>query len=282
MTTLSQLFDLPQQITDSSFVVNLADADGSLDQLVDQYVITEQLAQSFGQALHLIREAVDNDDAVASYLHGSFGSGKSHFMAVLYGLLQRHPAALSKAGLEGVVQEFNPWLRDKSFLLVPFHMIGATSIEQKLLGGYVDHITRLHPDKRRSPWCTRARQALRRCRPKMRAYAGRRGRSSRSSTKARRTTTGATATTGATTTAGMLRPTRRPPTPRRRIPTACSLLNALIDTFFQSYSGVVGDRGEAYVDLDLGCRSSPSTPSAWATTRWSCSSTRSSCGWPAT
>ena len=27
----------------------------------------------------------------ATYLHGSFGSGKSHFMAVLHQLLQHHP-----------------------------------------------------------------------------------------------------------------------------------------------------------------------------------------------
>ena len=34
----------------------------------------------------------------------------------------------------------------KRFLLVPYHLIGAESLEAAILGGYVDHVRREHPD----------------------------------------------------------------------------------------------------------------------------------------
>ena len=40
----------------------------------------------------------------AAYLHGSFGSGKSHFMAVLHLILQGNPAARGIAELAPVIR----------------------------------------------------------------------------------------------------------------------------------------------------------------------------------
>lgn len=34
----------------------------------------------------------------------------------------------------------------KRFLLVPYHMLGAQALEQRVLGGYVSHVKKLHPD----------------------------------------------------------------------------------------------------------------------------------------
>src|SRR5205823_2327857 len=78
------------------------------------------------------------------YLHGSFGSGKSHFMAVLHLLLKGDPAARSVPELAPVVVKHD-WLGGKRFLLVPFHMIGASSVESAVFGGYVRHMQRAHP-----------------------------------------------------------------------------------------------------------------------------------------
>src|SRR5688572_21134740 len=39
----------------------------------------------------------------------------------------------------------NAWMEGKKFLLVPYHMIGAHSMESGVLGGYVDFIRRTHP-----------------------------------------------------------------------------------------------------------------------------------------
>lgn len=48
---------------------------------LDQYVITEQLVACFDNALGFIRAAPEARSSKAAYLDGSFGAGKSHFMA---------------------------------------------------------------------------------------------------------------------------------------------------------------------------------------------------------
>ena len=51
--------------------------------------MTPQLADAFDRALGLIEGALASGSSKAAYLHGSFGSGKSHFMAVLHLLPRR-------------------------------------------------------------------------------------------------------------------------------------------------------------------------------------------------
>lgn len=65
------------------------------EETLRNYVVTPQLVVCFDQALSLIRSAVESNSSKGAYLHGSFGSGKSHFMAVLTLLLQSNPAARS-------------------------------------------------------------------------------------------------------------------------------------------------------------------------------------------
>ena len=80
----------------------------------------------------------------ACYLHGSFGAGKSHFMAVLHLILQHIAAVRSMPELAKVFAK-HTWVENKKFLLVPYHMIGARNMESAVLGGYVDHVMQLHP-----------------------------------------------------------------------------------------------------------------------------------------
>ncbi len=72
-------------------------------------MVTPQLVQCFDQALSLIRSAVEAGTSKGAYLHGSFGSGKSHFMAVLSLLLQNHPGARSIPELAEVMSRHNRW-----------------------------------------------------------------------------------------------------------------------------------------------------------------------------
>ena len=44
------------------------------------------------------------------------------------------------------VAKHDEWLQQTNILLVPYHMIGAASIEAGVLGGYARHIRHLHPD----------------------------------------------------------------------------------------------------------------------------------------
>jgi hypothetical protein len=146
---ISELLDLPEKVRKGDFVLNLSKGITEPDKTLEQYVVTPQLVGCFDDALGFIRSAVDSVSSKACYLHGSFGAGKSHFMAVLHLLLQHNPAVRSIADLAKL---FDPhkkgnhcWVENKKFLLVPYHMIGARNMESAILGGYVDLVTELHP-----------------------------------------------------------------------------------------------------------------------------------------
>jgi hypothetical protein len=139
------LENVPERVNQGDFVLNLSEGVNEAETTLKQYVVTPQLVDCFDQALTFIRMAVEGRTSRASYLHGSFGSGKSHFMAVLHLLLKGDPAARSVPELAPVVAKHD-WLGGKRFLLVPFHMIGASSVESAVFGGYVRHMQRVHPD----------------------------------------------------------------------------------------------------------------------------------------
>ncbi|MCD0452638.1 hypothetical protein LO762_26150 [Actinocorallia sp. API 0066] len=145
---LRELIDIPESVSTSDFVLKLSEAvtpEGAGTAL-KEYVVTDRLVGNFGEALDLIKSALDGHSSKAAYLHGSFGSGKSHFMAVLYALLSGDPAARARAELDPV-RARHPWLDSGGhrFLLVPYHMLGAKSLEQRVLGRYVEHVRKLHP-----------------------------------------------------------------------------------------------------------------------------------------
>jgi len=146
MTLIRDLLDLPEQVHRGDFVLKLSDGVERPEETLRQYVVTPQLAGAFEEALGFIQSAIESRTSKASYLHGSFGSGKSHFMAVLHLLLRHEPAARSIAELAPAVAKHDRWMAGKRFLLVPYHMIGARSMEAAILGHYAEHVRRLHPE----------------------------------------------------------------------------------------------------------------------------------------
>ncbi|MCG6867374.1 MAG: phage resistance protein [Gammaproteobacteria bacterium] len=145
MTSIAEIFEIPERVHQGDFVLRLTEGVNRPDETLRNYVVTPQLVVCFEQALSLIRSAVESDSSKGAYLHGSFGSGKSHFMAVLTLLLQRNPAARSIPELADVVARNNAWTERRRFLVVPYHMIGATSMESAILGHYADYVRRVHP-----------------------------------------------------------------------------------------------------------------------------------------
>lgn len=147
---ISELLDLPDRVRKGDFVLNLSKGVTEPEKTLEQYVVTPQLVACFEDALGFIRSSVDAVSSKACYLHGSFGAGKSHFMAVLHLLLQHNPAVRSVPELAKLFDSHKKdnhcWVEDKRFLLVPYHMIGARSMESAILGGYVDHVMEIHPD----------------------------------------------------------------------------------------------------------------------------------------
>jgi hypothetical protein len=147
MTLIRELIDIPTQVRDGDFVLKLTEGVGSgaAEATVDSYEVTPQLAHAFDEALGKIAGAVSSGSSEALYLHGSFGAGKSHFMAVLHLLLQGHPAARAKAELHPAIAKHEAALASKKFLLVPVHFLDARSMEQKILGGYVERVAAVEP-----------------------------------------------------------------------------------------------------------------------------------------
>ncbi|MBO0801657.1 MAG: phage resistance protein [Nocardiopsaceae bacterium] len=143
---LRDLVEIPDEVHAGDFVLSLAKGVGQQSTVAD-YVVTEPLAGNFDKALGLIKSALEQGKSSAAYLDGSFGSGKSHFMAILYAILQGDPEARGKRKLADVVARHDTWLAGRKFLLVPYHLPESKSLDSAILGGYVAHVSRLHQDK---------------------------------------------------------------------------------------------------------------------------------------
>jgi len=148
MTLLRELIDIPEHVRKGDFVLRLSEGVVDPAGTLGEYVVTPELVRCFDQALDFIRAAVTGRTSKATYLHGSFGSGKSHFMAVLHLILQGNAQARGIPELAAVIAKHNDWLAGKKFLLVPYHMISGAhnSMESGILGGYADFIRRTRPD----------------------------------------------------------------------------------------------------------------------------------------
>lgn len=144
MTLIKDLIAIPERVHQGDFVLKLSEGISQAEQTLRDYEVTEQLAKAFGEALGFIRDAVQSRSSKATYLHGSFGSGKSHFMAVLNLLLSGNLRARAIPELAPVVSGMG-WAEGKRFLLVPYHMTDARDMESAILGQYAAHVRRLHP-----------------------------------------------------------------------------------------------------------------------------------------
>ena len=138
---LRDLVVIPNTVHDGDFVLTLARGVQDKSTITD-YVVTEPLAQNFDKALDLIKSALEVGASRAAYLNGSFGSGKSHFMAVLHAILKGDPDARGKKGLADVVAKHDRWLTGRRFLLVPYHLPDSQSLDAAILGGYVAHVAK--------------------------------------------------------------------------------------------------------------------------------------------
>src|SRR4051795_9416106 len=127
MTPIKDLINLPEHVHRGDFVLRLTEGVERPADTLRDYVVTPQLVECFDDALRFIKGALDARSSKAAYLHGSFGSGKSHFMAVLHLLLRHDARARAHEGLERVCVQHD-WVRGRNFLLVPYHMINARSM----------------------------------------------------------------------------------------------------------------------------------------------------------
>ncbi len=147
-TLLRDVIDIPERVGAEDYVLRLTDGVGHqhVAATMANYVVTPALAESFDRALGLVAEAARSSVSRGAFLTGSFGSGKSHFMAVLHALLGNEPAARSEPLLQPVVGRHDADLADQKILRLAYHLLGAKSLEEALLGGYLRQVKALHPD----------------------------------------------------------------------------------------------------------------------------------------
>ena len=148
MSKLGEIFNIPDAVHQGDFVLRLSEGlqQDRRQTTLKQYVVTPQLVECFDQALSLVGSAVSANSSKGAYLHGSFGSGKSHFMAVLDLILEGDPAARSIPELAATVSKNNHWREGPKIPAVPLHMIGAESMEEAILGGYAKFVRARHPE----------------------------------------------------------------------------------------------------------------------------------------
>ena len=145
MTLLKDLIEIPVNSNADDFVVKLTDARTRIASTLKEYVPTRAVVERMNTALGLVDAAIVGNQSIAAYIHGSFGSGKSHFMAVMSLLLAGEPLAFAKPEFAPVIAK-NPWLGSRKVLVLGFHMLGAKSMEERILGGYLSQVRALHPD----------------------------------------------------------------------------------------------------------------------------------------
>ena len=123
--TISQALDLParEDITALGFVVRLTDEDDA--RKVADYVITPKVESELPVILAGMRHTWKARGDYGRFVHGSFGSGKSHFLTFLGLLLEAKDVAWNKpdAAIRAMAGEHRPWLEEAKLLVVRVHML---------------------------------------------------------------------------------------------------------------------------------------------------------------
>ena len=142
---VKDLFKLPAAIQRIQFVETLADAVKDPQGTADKYVVTPALGEAFDKALALVGSALRHHRSQAAYVHGSFGSGKSHFMALLSLLLDGQEDAWRIPELHALRPK-HEFVDGKKLLQLHLHLIGAQSLEAAIFGKYLERMRALHPE----------------------------------------------------------------------------------------------------------------------------------------
>ena len=144
--TLRETFAIPESHGTNDYVLRLSDSveENSIAATISTYVVTPALVDAFDTALSVVDEALRTRQNKAAYLEGSFGSGKSHFMAVLHAILGHSPAALCTPELQPAIAK-HPAIANANLLRLTFHFLDAHSVESALFDQYLRQIAALHP-----------------------------------------------------------------------------------------------------------------------------------------
>src|SRR3990172_5556634 len=126
--TLRDVFVIREELSALGFVIPITGGANTPEELVRDYVITPgvraELPRIFDPLQHLFDK---RSGEVGWFVHGSFGSGKSHFMAFLGFLLEDRDVAWSKddALIHGLAGTHRPWIATRRPLVVRENLLSA-------------------------------------------------------------------------------------------------------------------------------------------------------------
>ena len=151
-TLLREVLDIPEQAGAEDYVLRLTDSiePDAIARTVDEYVVTPALAEAFDAALGLVAEALTSGVSRGAFLAGSFGSGKSHFMASCTRCCGTTRRPGPRPELQPVIARHDDVLLDKNVLPLAFHL------HRRGVAG-AGAVPRVHPADRAG--CTRGAAA---------------------------------------------------------------------------------------------------------------------------
>ncbi|WP_375759651.1 hypothetical protein [Corallococcus exercitus] len=136
---ISEAYNLPsrEDLTALGFVVRLdvPQSEEERRRLVDEYVFTPAVRQSLPVIFEGMKHALARGEPLGRFVHGSFGSGKSHFLSMLGLLLEDDERAWSKPDplVRELAGKHRAWVRDARLLTVRLHMLseaGGSSFDR--------------------------------------------------------------------------------------------------------------------------------------------------------
>lgn len=128
--TIRDVFDLPPTIPRCIVKIQDFDDEKMLQENIRDYVITETVAGEMERLVdRIVASCVRHEAGEGHYLHGSFGSGKSHFMAILGLILENNPAIWTKdhPTIRAIRERHGDWLAEHPLLVIPVYMLGQTT-----------------------------------------------------------------------------------------------------------------------------------------------------------
>ena len=151
--TIADAYDLPrpEDIRAMGFVIKLRElAPGTpeLTRLVDDYVVTPAVAVDLPIVFDKMKQVLDRREEYGRFIHGSFGSGKSHYLTMLALLCENVSEAWAKdhplfRELRGKHQ---PWVGGAHLLVVRIHMLSVkgrgTGLDRAVYDGFNEALRR--------------------------------------------------------------------------------------------------------------------------------------------
>ncbi len=125
--TIQDLLALPKVIPRCVVEIDSFDEPQELQDNVDDYVITPTVASELEDLVERIIYSVKrNEPGEGHYVHGAFGSGKSHFMGILGLILSNHSAIWNKDHevIREIHSNHHDWLAENPILIAPIYMLG--------------------------------------------------------------------------------------------------------------------------------------------------------------